>query len=289
MSRLDVFGVLEVLSKYIKLLVPSFSQLLRRLYIVENSMSVNQVSTDVAVGNLLCFCEVSIVVLERWGILYPVVKPGSFLGCEPLKVPREYRIVLELHTHPEPLYVPSSGDLRTLLEEYRSGSIPQYYGVSSVVDRVVVTSLINCEHINYTPLKETCYRVRKVEEVFKRGSRRVFYIPVPTVLLNYSLCGLSDRELLKLAMKWVHEISIMSDVRSTIDHVMSKFTSILSDLVRPPISGTVLSIGHVEWYPYEYLKVLTSNIDRVLKKTLHKRYQTYVLRARKLNYLILTT
>ncbi|RLE54553.1 MAG: hypothetical protein DRJ40_10730 [Thermoprotei archaeon] len=42
-------------------------------------------------------------------------------------------------------------------------------------------------------------------------------------------------------MKQVHEVSTISDVRSTMDHVMSRFTSIFSELVRLPILGTVLS------------------------------------------------
>ncbi len=278
-SKLSLDRVLQIISMYVKYLSPRFSEWFNSLIKYSTHEEAEQAPVEALVRNFTAYRECSIVVLEKDNMLYPVIKPGTFMGSEDLKIPHEYCVLLDLHIHPEPIYVPSKGDIDALIHRYREGATPQYYGVASIYDDLVLVSQIHCTQDLKDKLEDVSDEFKRIECEFKEKSRPVAYVPLPCLVTDFSSCRLSDEELIALSRKYVEQAIqlVGSDVYRVLDYILAKYIDVVHELETTLEPEKVLGIYVMEVYSREYLEELCDRLSKVLKQKLSERYSIYRL------------
>ena len=104
--------LLNYVANVVKQVVPSYSDLVKSLTLFKSVEEAERAPIDVVIRNSNTFREYNIMVLEKDYRYYPIIKPGTVLIT--LRVGflkfmlKEHKYLLDIHTHPEPSYVPSS-------------------------------------------------------------------------------------------------------------------------------------------------------------------------------------
>ena len=191
---MDVERLLECLVTSIgRDILVSYEDYVNSLTLYKSVEEAEHAPVEAAIRNFnYCdFREYNITFIRFKGKIYPIIKPGVSTHAERLSyVPEGAEVILDLHSHPGIDACPDSGDLSNLLGEERK---PMYYGVIANDDGRAVAVVIEVSEEVCEVLKRVVEELKRIEEELK--AKAVSYAPIPGILINWSICRVSDEEL----------------------------------------------------------------------------------------------